>query len=140
MLLENQIYILLVKFDNNEYPLCIASGKNPKFIFNESFEKKIEFDKLEESFLEVTIYIHSLIDNPQKLNSLTKGEILNESEKYSSFKIDLLTLAIAPEHHDIALYDLKKSHLLIGRISYTITCKHIENVILFKEIQFKKII
>ena len=129
MLLENQIYILLVKFDNNEYPLCIASGKNPKFIFNESFEIKIEFDKLEETFLEITIYSHSLIDNPQKLNSLTKGEILNESQKYSSFKIDLLTLAIAPEHHDIALYDLKKSHLLIGRISYTITCKHIENVI-----------
>ena len=129
MLLENKIYILHIIFDNKEYPLCFSSGKNPKFIFDESFGIEIEFNKLEEAFLEITIYSHSLIDDPHKLISLTKGEILNESEKYSSLKIDLLTLAIAPEHHDFALFDLQKSHLQIGRISYCISCKHIENII-----------
>ena len=129
MLLENKIYILHIIFDNKEYPLCFSSGKNPKFIFDESFGIEIEFNKLEEAFLEITIYSHSLIDDPHKLISLTKGEILNKSEKYSSLKIDLLTLAIAPEHHDFALFDLQKSHLQIGRISYCISCKHIENII-----------
>ena len=129
MLLENKLYILQIIFDNKEYPLCFASGKNPKFIFDESFRKEIEFNKLEESFLEIIIYSHPLIDEPHKLTSLTKGEILNESQKYSSLKIDLLTLAIAPEHHDIALFDIKKSHLQKGRISYIINCKHIENIV-----------
>ena len=129
MLLENKLYILQIIFDNKEYPLCFSCGKNPKFIFDESFQKEIEFIKLEESFLEINIYSHSLIDEPHKLTSLTKGEILNESQKYSSLKIDLLTLAIAPEHHDIALFDIKKSHLQKGRISYIINCKHIENII-----------
>ena len=46
-----------------------------------------------------------MIDNSYKLTSLTKNEILNSSQKYSSLKIDLLTLAIAPEHHDLPLFD-----------------------------------
>ena len=79
--------------------------KNPKFIFEESFLKEIKFEDLENSFLEINIYSHSMIDNSYKITTLTKNEILNSSQKYSSLKIDLLTLAIAPEHHDLPLFD-----------------------------------
>ena len=128
LLLENCIYILQIIFDKKEFPLCFSTGKNPKFIFEESFLKEIRFEDLENSFLEINIYSHSMIDNSYKLTSLTKNEILNSSQKYSSLKIDLLTLAIAPEHHDLPLFDLKKTQFQKGRISYIINCKHLENI------------
>ena len=59
---------------------------------------------------------------------ISKKEILAESTFYSGLKIDLLTLAVAPEHHDIVLLDPKKSHIQKGRINYMISCSHIENV------------
>ena len=128
MLTQNCIYILQIIFDKNEFPLTFSTGKNPKFIFEETFGKEIKFEDLENSFLEINIYSHPLLDDPKKLTTLTKNEILTSCNKYSSLKIDLLTLAIAPEQHDIALFDLKRLHFQIGRISYHITCKHIENI------------
>ena len=128
MLIQNCIYILQIIFDKKEFPLTFSTGKNPKFIFEETFGKEIKFEDLENSFLEINIYSHPLLDDPKKLTSLTKNEILNSCQKYSSLKIDLLTLSIAPEQHDIALFDLKKVHYQIGRISYHIICKHIENI------------
>ena len=46
-----------------------------------------------------------MIDNSYKITTLTKNEILNSFQKYCSLKIDLLTLAISPEHHDLPLFD-----------------------------------
>jgi hypothetical protein len=44
----------------------------------------------------------------------------------SQIKVDLMTIAIAPEHHDICLKDIKKPHPIIGRISFNIACSHID--------------
>lgn len=58
----------------------------------------------------------------------------------SRMNIDLLTIAIGPEHHDLRLLDLQvKKNLLflfliwknknsIGRLSFNISCSHIENI------------
>ena len=62
--------------------------KNPKFIFEESFLKEIKFEDLENSFLEINIYSHSMIDNSYKITSLTKNEILNSFQKYCSLKLN----------------------------------------------------
>ena len=51
MLTENCIYILQIIFDKNEFPLTFSTGKNPKFIFEETFGKEIKFEDLENSFL-----------------------------------------------------------------------------------------
>ena len=49
----------------------------------------------------------------------------------------MLTLSIAPEHHDIGLVDNKKKHIQIGRINYMVSCSHIENIhILLDNINF----
>ena len=88
LLLENCIYILQIIFDKKEFPLCFSTGKNPKFIFEESFLKEIRFEDLENSFLEINIYSHSMIDNSYKITSLTKNEILNSFQKYCSLKLN----------------------------------------------------
>ena len=42
-------------------------------------------------------------------------------------KVKLNTIC-APEHHDLPLFDLKKTQFQKGRISYIINCKHLENI------------
>jgi hypothetical protein len=55
----------------------------------------------------------------------------------SSLKVDLLTIAIGPEHHDIRLLDRDNINR-IGRISFNISCFHMENVFLnIQTLKFK---
>jgi len=55
----------------------------------------------------------------------------------SSLKVDLLTIAIGPEHHDIRLLDRNNINQ-IGRISFNISCFHMENVFLnIQTLEFK---
>jgi hypothetical protein len=55
----------------------------------------------------------------------------------SSLKVDLLTIAIGPEHHDIRLLDRKNVNQ-IGRISFNVVCHHVENITLaIKSLQCK---
>lgn len=56
-------------------------------------------------------------------------EYLTSTHVYSSLKVDLLTIAIGPEHHDIRLLNKNNTHT-IGRISFNISCSHIENIFL----------
>ena len=134
MLTENTLYILQIIFDGKEFPLSFGNGNNPSFIFNETFGKEIVFEKMEKSFLEIYLYTHKKMLN--NIQNLTKGEILAESQIFSCFKINLLTLALAPEKHDLKLIDPKRMRVHLGRISYCISCKHIEDLYL-KIIGFK---
>ena len=128
MLTENTLYILQIIFDGKEFPLSFGNGHNPTFIFNETFGREILFEKMSTSYLEIYLYTHQKMLN--NLQNLTKGEILSESQIFSCFKINLLTIALAPEKHDLILIDPKRVRVQLGRISYCITCKHIEDIYL----------
>lgn len=127
MLTINQIYILKIIFDNEEFHLSYAIGNNPKFNFEETIRKEIIYEKLEQKFLEISILTTSY-KTLEEIKGKTKEEILNSSNLYSALRIDLLTLAIAPEHHDIALVDPRKQYLTLGRINYVVKCNHIETI------------
>ena len=128
MLTENTLYILQIIFDGKEFPLSFGNGNNPTFIFNETIGKEITFEKMTTSFLEVNLYTHkNLLNND---HSLTKGEILAESQIYSCFKINLLTIALAPNRHDLELIDPRRIKVELGRINYFASCYHIEDLYL----------
>ena len=128
MLTENTLYILQIIFDGKEFPLSFGHGNNPSFVFNETFGKEITFEKLSTSFMEINLYTHKTMLNNENLPYMTKGEILSQSQIFSFFKINLLTLAIAPEKHDFVLIDPKRIRVQLGRISYYISCKHMEDI------------
>ena len=129
LLIENSLYILQIIFDGKEFPLSIGKGINPSFIFDETLGKEITFEKMSSSYLEIYLYKHKgMNNNINNLDYMTKGEILAESQIYSCFKINLLTIAFAPEKHDIVLVDPKRIRVKMGRISYCINCKHISDL------------
>ena len=129
LLIENSLYILQIIFDGKEFPLSFGKGINPSFVFDETFGKEITFEKMSNSFLEINLFKQkSILNNTRSLACMTKGEILAESEIYSCFKINLLTIALAPEKHDLVLIDPKRIRVQLGRISYCITCKHISDL------------
>ena len=48
-----------------------------------------------------------------------------------------MTIAIGPEHHDLRLLDGKNMNM-IGRISFNVSCHHIENITVdFKSLNIK---
>ena len=98
-------------------------------MFNETFGKEITFEKMYDSFLEIYLYTYkSSLNDKRNLDLMTKAEILSEAQIFSCFKINLLTLALAPEKHDLILIDPKRSRVQLGRISYCVSCKHIEDI------------
>ena len=66
------------------------------------------------------------------------SDALAKSTLYSSFKVDFLTIAIGPEHHDLCLLDDRKPHIYLGRMSFNMVCSHIEKIGLsLKNVQCK---
>ena len=129
MLPENTLYILYIIFDGKDFPMVFGKGNNPTFVFNQTFGKEISFEKLSKSFMEVYLYTYkSNLNDKRNIDLMTKSDILGEAQIFSSFKINLLTLAYAPEKHDLALIDPKRVRVQLGRISYCVSCKHIEDV------------
>ena len=126
MLKENQYYIMKILFDNKEFITTLQSGKNPKFNFDELIIKKMKFDEMEEKYLEIILYYLPISFDYTKEGS--RENIIKKSKIYSSFKIDLLTLAVGPEFHNIILSSPKNNSERLGRIMYTITCKQISNI------------
>ena len=55
-------------------------------------------------------------------------EALSKASLFSMVKVDLLTIAIGPEHHDICLLDVKRPHGIVGRTSFNIICSHFERI------------
>ena len=129
MLTENTIYIMQIIFDGKEYPLSFGSGNNPSFIFDETVGKEILFSKMSTSYMEIFLYTHkNKSKNVQVFKNMTKGEILSGTQLFSCLKIDLLTLALAPEKHDIVLLDPKRNRVQLGRINYNLSCRQIEDI------------
>ena len=129
MLPENNIYIMQIIFDGKEYPLSFGNGNNPSFIFDETIGKEILFNKMSSSYLEIILYTHkNKSKNAQYFKNRTKGEILAGTQLFSYLKIDLLTLALSPEKHDLVLLDPKRKRVRLGRINYNLSCKQIEDI------------
>ena len=125
MLSENTLYILYIIFDGKDFPMAFGKGHNPKFVFNQTFGKEITFEKMSKSYLEVYLYTYkSILNDKRNIDFMTKAEILSEAQIFSCFKINLLTLAFAPEKHDLVLIDPKRIRVQLGRISYCVSCKH----------------
>ncbi len=55
-------------------------------------------------------------------------ETLTKATIYSSLRVDLLTIAIGPEHHDLCLMEEKKPYGPAGRISFNVLCSHVEKI------------
>ena len=131
MLSENTLYILYIIFDGKDFPMSFGKGNNPSFVFNQTFFKEITFEKMATSYLEVYLYTYkSILNDKRNLDVMTKSEILSQAQIFSCFKINLLTLAFAPEKHDLILIDPKRIRVQLGRINYYVSCKHIEDVYL----------
>ena len=129
MLSENTLYILYIIFDGKDFPLAFGKGNNPNFVFNQIFLKEISFEKMATSFLEIYLFTYkSNLNDKRNIDFMTKAEILAEAHIFSCLKINLLTLAFAPEKHDFVLIDPKRTRVQVGRISYCVSCKHIEDV------------
>ena len=129
MLTENTIYIMQIIFDGKEYPLSFGSGNNPSFIFDETLGKEILFNKMSSSYMEIFLYTHkNKSKNVQVFKNMTKGEILSGTQLFSCLKIDLLTLALSPEKHDLVLLDPKRNRAQLGRINYNLSCRQIEDI------------
>ena len=129
MLSENTLYILYIIFDGKDFPMVFGKGNNPNFVFNQTFAKEITFEKMATSYLEVYLFTYkSNLNDKRNIDFMTKAEILAQAQIFSCFKINLLTLALAPEKHDLVLIDPKRIRVQLGRISYFVSCKHIEDV------------
>ena len=126
MLKENQYYIMKILFDNQEFITTLQSGKNPKFNYDELIIKQMRFDEMENKYLEIILYCLPIAFDYTKEGS--RENIIKKSKIYSSFKIDLLTLAVGPEFHNIILSSPKKNSERLGRIMYTVVCKQISNI------------
>ena len=126
MLQENNFYIMKVILDDQEYSSTMQSGKNPKFNIDQIIMKEIKFDELEKKYFQII-----LLCLPSTFNYMQEGKlenIIKKAKLYSSLKIDLLTLVVGPELHNIVLISPKNKLEKLGRIMYTITCKHISDI------------
>ena len=126
MLQENKFYIMKIIFDEQEYILTLESGTNPKFKFDKIITKEMKFDQMETKFLEIILYNVPSTFDIFKENNIEN--IIKKAKIYSSFKIDLLTIAVGPEFHNIILRPPSQKLERLGRIMYTITCKQITNI------------
>ena len=126
MLQEKNFYIMKINFDEQEYVLNLESGTNPKFKFDKIITKEMKFDQMETKYLEIILYHIPSTFDIYKENKIEN--ILKKAKIYSSFKIDLLTVAVGPEYHNIILRPPSKKTERLGRIMYTITCKQISNI------------
>jgi hypothetical protein len=73
---------------------------------------------------------------PDNIDRTTISDYRSLEKKFkelSRLKVDLLTIAIGPEHHDLRLLDNKNKNI-IGRICFNVVCHHKENITLdFKQ-------
>ena len=126
MLKENNFYIMKIIFDQTVEISTLESGRNPKFKLDKFYVKQIRFDEMENKYLEIILYhLPSTFDIYKEGNI---ENILKKAQLYSSFKIDLLTIAVGPEFHNIVLKPPKKKVERLGRIMYTITCKQLADI------------
>jgi len=99
-------------------------GPNPKFNFDKKFLLEIEFEKLKCNYLKIFIF---KIPETEYIR-ISNFETYRKNLVYiSSLMIDMMTIALGPEHHDIKLID-SCSRAQIGRIKFNICCNHIAQI------------
>ena len=57
------MYILQIIFDKTEQELSFSQGLNPKFTFDVMIEKEINYSALEDTYMEINLYSHELVEN-----------------------------------------------------------------------------
>lgn len=122
----NQIYLMKIIFDREESILPVVSGEKPKFNFDKIYNKNVKFSDLEKKYMEIIIYC--LPPNYDLFKGESLQELIKKAKVFSSFKIDILTLVVGPEFHNIVLKSPNKKSEKVGRITYTIICKQIEDI------------
>ena len=123
---KSQYYIMKIIFDDQEDILPIVTGEKPKFNFDKIYYKNLKFSELEKKYIEIIIY-----NLPSDFDIISGGSLknlINKASLFSSFKIDFLTLVVGPEFHNIILKSPKQKFCNVGRIMYTIICKHIAEI------------
>ena len=126
MLQEKNYYIMVIIFDTKRYILPLVTGTDPRFNFNEEIYKEIKYEDMEKKYMEILIYY---LPNTYDIYSLGKLEnIVQIANIYSGYKIDLLTIAVGPENHNMILLNPNNPNIKLGRISYTIRCTHLEKI------------
>ena len=133
MLQDKNYYIMVIIFDGKKYILPLVTGTDPKFNFNEEIHKEFKYEDMEKKYMEILIYY---LPNNFDIYKMGKLENLVEvANFYSGYKIDLLTIAVGPENHNMILLNNNIPNIKLGRISYTIKCTHVEKInIIIKKI------
>ena len=123
---KNQYYVMKIIFDDQEDILPIVTGEKPKFNFDKIYIKNLKFSELENKYMEIIIYC--LPSNFDLYSGGTLQNLVKKATLFSSFKIDLLTLVVGPEFHNIILKSPYQKFKHVGRIMYTIICKHLSEI------------
>ena len=133
MLQDNNYYIMIIIFDGKKYILPLVLGTDPKFNFDEEIHKELKYEDMEKKYMEILIYYL-----PSNFDVFSNGKLenlLKFANLYSGYKIDLLTIAVGPENHNMILLNNNIPNIKLGRISYTIRCTHVEKInIIIKKI------
>ena len=133
MLQDKNYYIMVIIFDGKKYILPLVTGTDPKFNFNEEIHKEFKYEDMEKKYMEILIYY---LPNNFDIYKMGKLEnLVKVANFYSGYKIDLLTIAVGPENHNMILLNNNIPNIKLGRISYTIKCTHVEKInIIIKKI------
>ena len=123
---KSQFYIMKIIFDEQEDILPIVTGEKPNFNFDKIYIKNVKFSELENKYMEIIIY--NLPSNFDLYSGGTLQNIIKKATLFSSFKIDFLTLVVGPEYHNIMLKSPYQKFSHVGRIMYTIICRHLSEI------------
>ena len=122
------IYPLTSK-DSKQYTSKLAEGPNVKFNYSEEFTQTITYNELTK--LKLVINFFEIPES--KSNNIVIQEYAKSKPPTSILELDLLTLVIGPEHHDIQLFTKTEKN---GRIIFDSSYVHKSNVkVEFKNIQ-----
>ena len=127
MLQDDKSYIMKIIFDDKEFILPLVTGQNPKFNFDQIINKQYNYEQLETTYMEIILYSLPKTVNLYSIIG-TKKELIEKADFYSGFKINLLTIVVGPEFHNLGLISPTKKNAQIGRVMYVIECKQIANI------------
>ena len=127
---ENYYYFMIIEFPKKDKETkriqtkLATGGIKVKFFFSEEFEILHEYEKLKE--LKMKITFHEINKNlPAKKYENLKG-YADSTRPLAVLQIDLLTLIIGPEHHDIQLFS--PFNQKVGRVNFDSSFIHMSNV------------
>ena len=109
MLQDDKSYIMKIIFDDKEFILPLVTGQNPKFNFDQIINKQYNYEQLETTYMEIILYSLPKTVNLYSIIG-TKKELIEKADFYSGFKINLLTIVVGPEFHNLGLISPTKKN------------------------------